>query len=80
MGVAGLLCGLAITLALGRILGSTLYLVPQEHDGMLYGVKIYDPLSLSLASVLLLGVLFLASFIPARRAMRVDPMVAVRYE
>jgi predicted permease len=80
MGVAGLLCGLAITLALGRILGSTLYLVPQEHDGMLYGVKIYDPLSLSLASLLLLGVLFLASFIPARRATRVDPIVALRYE
>jgi predicted permease len=80
MGATGLLCGVAIALALGRILESTLYLVPHEHSGMLYGVKIYDPLSMLLASVLLLGVLFFASFIPARRATRVDPMVALRYE
>jgi predicted permease len=80
MGLAGLLAGIVVALAIGRILGSALYLVPQEHDGMLYGVKIYDPLSMLLASVLLLGVLLFASFIPARRAMRVDPMVALRYE
>jgi predicted permease len=80
IGVAGLACGIAVALAIGRILGSSLYLVPQEHGGMLYGVKIYDPLSMSIASVLLLVVLFLASFIPARHAMRVDPMVALRYE
>jgi putative ABC transport system permease protein len=80
MGATGLLCGIAIVLALGRILESTLYLVPHEHSGMLYGVKIYDPLSMLLACVLLLVVLFFASFIPARRATRVDPMVALRYE
>jgi putative ABC transport system permease protein len=80
MGVTGLLCGVAVALALGRILASTLYLVPHEHSGMLYGVKIYDPLSMSLACALLLVVLFFASFIPARRATRVDPMLALRYE
>lgn len=80
MGLAGLLGGVAVALAIGRILGSSLYLVPKEHDGMLYGVKIYDPLSMLIASVLLLAVLFFASFIPARRATRVDPMVALRYE
>ncbi len=80
MGITGLLCGVAVALALGRILGSSLYLVPHEHTGMLYGVKIYDPLSMFLACVLLLIILFLASFIPARRAMRVDPMTALRYE
>jgi putative ABC transport system permease protein len=47
---------------------------------MLYGVKIYDPLSMASAAILLLAVLLLASFIPARRAMRVDPIVALRYE
>jgi putative ABC transport system permease protein len=80
MGVMGLVLGVAVALALGRVLGSALYLVPHEHTGMLYGVKIYDPISMSLACALLLAVLFLASFIPARRAMRVDPMVALRYE
>jgi len=72
--------GVTLALAIGRILGSALYLVPREHSGMLYGVKIYDPLSMVVASVVLLAVLFLASFLPARRAMRVDPMVALRYE
>jgi len=79
-GALGLLFGVGASLALGRILGSTLYLVPHEHGGMLYGVSIYDPLSMSLACILLLAVLVLASFVPARRAMRVDPMVALRYE
>jgi predicted permease len=79
-GALGLLLGVGASLALGRILRSALYLVPHEHSGMLYGVSIYDPLSMSLACVLLLAVLFLASFVPARRAMRVDPMVALRYE
>jgi len=80
MGVAGLACGVAVALVLGRILRSALYLAPAEHLGMLYGVKIYDPLSMLAASIVLLAVLFLASFIPARRAMRVDPMTALRYE
>lgn len=80
MGILGLACGVAASLAIGRILGSALYLVPHEHSGMLYEVKIYDPLSMLAACVLLLAILFLASFIPARRAMRVDPMVALRYE
>jgi len=79
-GVVGLVLGVAVSLALGRILGSALYLVPHEHTGMLYGVKIYDPFSLALASALLAAIVFAASFLPARRATRVDPMVALRYE
>ena len=79
-GMVGMFAGVAMALAFGRILGSALYLVPHEHTGMLYGVKIYDPLSMAVASLLLVGVVLLASFVPARRAMRVDPMVALRYE
>jgi putative ABC transport system permease protein len=80
LGVCGLVLGIGVSLALGRLLRSALYLVPGEHSGMLYGVSIYDPLTLVLGCVLLVGVLLLASYIPARKAMRVDPLVALRYE
>jgi putative ABC transport system permease protein len=77
---SGLLLGIAISLGLGRLLRSALYLVPHEHTGMLYGVSIYDPLAVAAASALIIAVVLLASYIPARRAMKVDPMVALRHE
>jgi predicted permease len=80
MGFVGLLSGVVIALALGRILRSVLYLVPGERAGMLYGVQIYDPLSLSIACVLLFAVVAVASYIPAIRAARVDPVLALRHE
>jgi putative ABC transport system permease protein len=44
------------------------------------GVKPYDPATLAATALLLLGTGILACWIPARRAARVDPMVALRYE
>ena len=79
-GIVGVFAGVAASLALGRILRSVLYLVPGERAGILYGVKIDDPLSILLACALLLVILLLASFLPARQAASVDPMVALRYE
>jgi putative ABC transport system permease protein len=61
--------GLAGAWAIGRFLGS-----------MLYQIKPSDPITLACAPLLLLVVAFLACYVPALRAMRVDPMVALRYE
>jgi len=46
----------------------------------LYGVKAHDPLTLTLVSLFLIGITILATFIPAFRATKVDPMVTLRHE
>ena len=65
----GLAIGAAGALALTRVMSS-----------LLFGVKPTDPLTFASVSALLAAVAFAASYIPARRATRVDPMVALRYE
>jgi putative ABC transport system permease protein len=52
----------------------------QLLSSMLFGVKATDPLTYVAVVVTLTGTAMLASYIPARRAMRVDPIVALRYE
>jgi ABC-type antimicrobial peptide transport system permease subunit len=54
--------------------------VTRIMNTMLYHVKAMDPLTLIAVSVLLLVVSLLACFLPARRATRVDPLIALRYE
>jgi ABC-type antimicrobial peptide transport system permease subunit len=49
-------------------------------ESLLFQVHAHDPFLLGLALLILLVVAFFAAWIPARRAMRVDPIVALRYE
>ncbi|PYV24634.1 MAG: hypothetical protein DMG24_10920, partial [Acidobacteria bacterium] len=67
--VIGILAGAVLSLVAGRAASS-----------LLFGLKPYDPLTLAAAGVLLAVIAALASFLPARRASRLDPLVALRYE
>jgi putative ABC transport system permease protein len=78
LGVIGTVLGLIAAIALARMLGDALYLIPGAHDGLLYGVSTTDPFTLGTACALLLLIAATAGLVPARRAMRVDPVVALR--
>jgi ABC-type antimicrobial peptide transport system permease subunit len=69
MALAGILIGVAAALGLTRLMAS-----------LLYGVTPRDPLAMISVALLLVGVAFAATYIPARRASRVDAVVSLRYE
>jgi putative ABC transport system permease protein len=69
LALVGVIVGVASALTLGRLLSS-----------LLFAVKPWDPAALIIVTVLLSAVTLLATYLPARRASRVDPMVALRYE
>jgi ABC-type antimicrobial peptide transport system permease subunit len=67
--LAGVVLGIIAALAMTRLLAT-----------MLYGVSVTNPVIFSSVVLLLVAVSLAACFVPARRAMRVDPIVALRYE
>ena len=69
LAATGIAIGIGASLALTRLMSS-----------LLFGISVTDPLTFAGVSMSLLAVALAASYIPARRAMRVDPMVALRHE
>jgi putative ABC transport system permease protein len=65
----GVAAGLTLALALTRFLSS-----------MLYGVSAADPITFTTIALLFAGLALTASYLPARRAMKVDPLTALRHE
>src|SRR5437660_767280 len=69
LALAGVFIGVAAALGLTRLMAS-----------LLYGVTARDPIAMTSVALLLIGVALAATYIPARRASRVDPVVSLRYE
>ena len=76
--VLGVLIGLAGAFAMTRLMGSLLFGVNSTQS--LFGVSATDPLTYAVIALLLASVAAVACYIPARRATKVDPMVALRCE
>ena len=72
LAIAGVVVGTVAALVLGRSLSS--------FSHLLYGVRAQDPVTLGVVCLILIGASLIACYLPARRATRTDPMIALRHE
>lgn len=81
-GIIRLILGeVSVLIAIGIAIGAAVALASgKAADSLLFGLKASDPLTLVLAVIILVTIGLTASFVPARRAARLDPMVALRDE
>jgi putative ABC transport system permease protein len=66
---AGLAAGVVAALSAARLMRS-----------LVFDISTNDPITFAVAGSLLAGIVFVATYVPARRAMRIDPIIALRYE
>ncbi|MEP6960724.1 MAG: ABC transporter permease [Acidobacteriota bacterium] len=78
LAAAGIAMGVPTVLALSPILNHAL--APPYRESFAYGMKPNDPLTIGFAALTLVAVAVLAGYLPARRAARVDPMIALRHD
>jgi predicted permease len=69
LAIVGIVIGLFLAIMLTRMMAS-----------FLFGVHALDPLTFAIGAMLVIGVALLACYLPARRATRIDPLIALRYE
>jgi predicted permease len=80
--VVGIVIGVAASVLVTRVISAAMFGLSADPDApsMLFGVKPGDPMTIALAAVVLLSVALAAGYLPARRASRIDPIRALRYE
>jgi len=76
-----LLGQVAVTVGVGLAIGlPATWMLTRVIESQLYGIKAHDPISMAMACAGVVGVAMVAALLPARRAMRIDPVRALRYE
>jgi predicted permease len=80
--VAGIVIGVAASLTVTRLISAAMLGLTADPTAptMLFGVKPGDPITIAITAVVLLAVALAAGYLPARRASRIDPIRALRYE